>query len=71
MGDDLVARVLASGDVTLIDSAGGRPDVGAQVASRARGVEAVFVVANAQVRDDVRRVCRRLGVPCYGPTFDS
>ena len=71
MGGDLVARVLAGGNVTLIDSSGGRPDIGAHAAARARRFEAVFVVANAGVRDDVARACRSLGVPCYGPTFDS
>ena len=71
MGDDLVTRVLAGGNVTLIDSVGGRPDVGAHVAARAAEFEAVFVVSNEAVRDDVARVCRRLDIPCYGPTFDS
>jgi hypothetical protein len=71
MGDDLVTRVLAGGNVTLIDSARGRPDVGAHVAARAAEFEAVFVVSNETVRDDVARVCRRLDIPCYGPTFDS
>ena len=71
MGDELVTRVLAGGNVTLIDSARGRPDVGAHVAARAAGFEAVFVVSNERVRDDVARVCRRLDIPCYGPTFDS
>ncbi len=71
MGDDLVTRVLAGGNVTLIDSARGRPDVGAHVAARAAEFEAVFVVSNEAVRNDVARVCRRLDIPCYGPTFDS
>ena len=71
MGDELVARVLAGGNVTLIDSSSGRPDVDAQVAARATRFEAVFVVSNEHVRDDVARACRRLGIPCYGPTFDS
>jgi hypothetical protein len=64
MGGDLVARVLAGGNVTLIDSSGGRPDIGAHVAARARRFEAVFVVAHAGVRDDVGRACRSLGGPC-------
>jgi hypothetical protein len=33
--------------------------------------EAVFVVSNAAVRDEVGRACEGLDVPCYGPTFDS
>jgi ferredoxin-NADP reductase len=71
MGEDLVARVLAGGAVTLLDSSRGRPDVGAYVAAHAHRFEAVFVVSNEHVRDDVVAVCRRLDVPCYGPTFDS
>ena len=68
---DGVRRVVAGGAVTLVDSAGGRPDVGALVAARAPRFESVFVVANAAVRDQVFSACRRRGVPCYGPTFDS
>jgi ferredoxin-NADP reductase len=71
MGPVLVDRVLASGRVTLIDTAQGRPDVGACVASVARRFEAVFVVSNDAVRDSVARACEALGVPWYGPTFDS
>jgi predicted ferric reductase len=71
VGGELVERVLAGGRVTLIDSACGRPDIGALVAAHARRFEAVFVVGNEQVRDDVARVCQRLDVPWYGPTFDS
>ena len=71
MGEDLVTRVLAGGDVKLIDSSRGRPDVGAHVEAHAERFEAVFVVSNEHVRDDVARVCRRLNIPCYGPTFDS
>jgi hypothetical protein len=33
--------------------------------------EVVFVVSNAAVRDAVARTCAELGVPWYGPTFDS
>jgi ferredoxin-NADP reductase len=71
MGDDLVTRVLADGRVTLLDSSGGRPDVGAQVAERAPRFDAVFVVSNEHVRNDVARVCQALNIPWYGPTFDS
>jgi ferredoxin-NADP reductase len=71
MGTDLVDRVLAAGSVTLIDTSGGRPDVGACVAQVARRFDAVFVVSNAAVRDGVARACEALGVPWYGPTFDS
>jgi hypothetical protein len=71
MGEDLVRRVLAGGAVTLIDSAHGRPDVGAYVAAHADRFEAVFVVSNEHVRDEVAAVCRQLRIPCYGPTFDS
>jgi hypothetical protein len=31
----------------------------------------VFVVSNDVVRDAVARACESLGVPWYGPTFDS
>jgi hypothetical protein len=55
MGPVLVDRVLASGRVTLIDTAQGRPDVGACVAAVARRFEAVFVVSNDAVRDSVAR----------------
>jgi hypothetical protein len=71
IGDELVSRILASGRVTLIDSASGRPDIGGCVAEIAQRFDAVFVVSNAHVRDEVARVCGRLDVPWYGPTFDS
>jgi hypothetical protein len=71
MGDDLVRRLLAGGRVSLVDSSCGRPDVGALVAERARHFEAVFVVSNEQVRDDVAAACSARCVPWYGPTFDS
>lgn len=71
MGPELVDRVLASGPVTLIDTAAGRPDIGACVAAVARRFEAVFVVSNDAVRDSVARACQAVGVPWYGPTFDS
>ena len=71
MGTDLVDRVLAGGSVTLIDTSRGRPDVGACVAEVARRFDAVFVVSNDVVRDAVARACELLGVPWYGPTFDS
>lgn len=34
-------------------------------------IDAVFVVSNDVVRDTVARACGALGVPWYGPTFDS
>jgi ferredoxin-NADP reductase len=71
MGTDLVDQVLASGSVTLIDTSHGRPDVGACVARMAHRFDAVFVVSNDVVRDSVARACEALGVPWYGPTFDS
>ena len=71
MGSDLVDRVLAGGPVTLLDTSRGRPDVGACVAQVAHRFEAVFVVSNDVVRDAVARACESLGVPWYGPTFDS
>jgi hypothetical protein len=71
VGRELVERVLAGGAVTLVDTARGRPDIGALVAERAARFEAVFVVGNRQVRDEVAHACRRLGVRWYGPTFDS
>ncbi len=71
MGPGLADRVLASGRVTLIDTSEGRPDVGERVAAVARRFEAVFVVSNDAVRDSVARACQVLGVPWYGPTFDS
>ena len=71
MGPELVDRLLAGGRVALIDSAGGRPDIAVLVAAHLESVEAVFVVSNPAVRDHVAAVCDRLGVPWYGPTFDS
>jgi len=71
MGTDLVDRVLAGGPVTLIDTSRGRPDAGACVARVAHRFDAVFVVSNDVVRDSVARACEALGVPWYGPTFDS
>ena len=71
MGRDLVVRVEASRRVTLIDTSTGRPDIGRCVAQRTLDMDAVFVVSNAAVRDEVARCCARLGVPWYGPTFDS
>jgi hypothetical protein len=71
VGDELVDRILARGDVELIDTAHGRPDVGALIAEHASRYEAVFVVSNAAVRDDVAAACERIGARWYGPTFDS
>jgi hypothetical protein len=71
VGDELIERVLAGGAVTLVDSAAGRPDVGALVAERAPHAEAVFVVSNESVRGEVARVCEARRIPWYGPTFDS
>jgi hypothetical protein len=71
MGTDLVDRVLAGGPVTLIDTSGGRPDVGACVAGAAHRFVAVFVVSDDMVRDSVARACEALALPWYGPTFDS
>lgn len=71
VGTGLVDRVLAGGSVTLIDTSQGRPDVGAYVAGMAHRFDAVFVVSNDMVRDSVARACEALGVPWYGPTFDS
>ena len=71
IGDELVSRILASGRVTLIDSASGRPDIGRCVGEIAEHFDAVFIVSNAYVRDEVASVCEHLGVPWYGPTFDS
>jgi succinate dehydrogenase hydrophobic anchor subunit len=71
VGEDLVTRILAGGNVTLLDTSAGRPDVGARVAALATGFDAVFVVSNERVRDEVAAVCEDLGVPWYGPTFDS
>ncbi len=71
IGDELVSRIMESGRVTLIDSASGRPDVGRCVAEIAERFDAVFVVSNKHVRDEVAAACQRLNVPWYGPTFDS
>lgn len=71
IGDELVSRILESGRVTLIDSASGRPDIGRWVGEIAENFDAVFIVSNAYVRDEVATVCEQLGVPWYGPTFDS
>ena len=71
IGDELVSRILESGRVRLIDSETGRPDIGRCVAEIADRFQAVFIVSNAHVRDEVARVCERLDVPWYGPTFDS
>jgi hypothetical protein len=71
VGEELVARLLQGGRVTLVDTTAGRPDVGALVAERAARFEAVFVVSNQRVRDQVAQACEGLGVPWYGPTFDS
>jgi hypothetical protein len=71
VGPALVERLLHSGRLTLIDTVRGRPDVGALVAERAARFEAVFVVGYQRVRDQVAQACQGLGVPWYGPTFDS
>jgi ferredoxin-NADP reductase len=47
------------------------PYVAARVADVAHHFDAVFVVSNDVVRDAVARACESLGVPWYGPTFDS
>ena len=61
----LVDRVLAS---SLRYVPGGQS---ARVADVAHRFDAVFVVSNDVVRDAVARACESLGVPWYGPTFDS
>jgi hypothetical protein len=71
IGSGLVDRILAGGQVTLVDTQTGRPDLSHLVATHAVGADAVFVVSNATVRDQVARECGRIGVPWYGPTFDS
>ena len=71
VGEDLVGRAARGGALTLVDTANGRPDVAGYVAELAPRFEAVFVVSNAAVRDQVARACEELDVPCYGPTFDS
>jgi hypothetical protein len=71
VGNNLVDRVIASGRVTMIDTATGRPDIARCVTDWVADAEAVFVVSNAAVRDEVARTCASLGVPCHGPTFDS
>jgi hypothetical protein len=71
VGENLVSRVLAGGNVTLLDSSSSRPDIGAHVAALAPRFDAVFVVSNEHVRNDVAHACQRLNIPWYGPTFDS
>jgi hypothetical protein len=55
----------------IVRTSRGRPDVGACVAQVAPRFDAVFVVSNDVVRDSVARACEALGMPWYGPTFDS
>ncbi|MDN5769026.1 MAG: hypothetical protein L0H96_25055 [Humibacillus sp.] len=71
MGKDLVERVVAGGGVTLVDTSAGRPDLASLVRRRAPYVDAVFVVSNDTVREQVAQVCEEMGVAWYGPTFDS
>ena len=72
MGAELVDRVLAGGDVTLVDRPEGRPDVAAQVEERAPSLRGgVRGQPTRRSRDVVARVCERLDVPWHGPTFDS
>lgn len=71
VGADLVSRVLARGQVTLVDTATGRPDMASLVSRYAKSSDAVFVVSNPPVRDQVAAACSDLGLRCYGPTFDS
>lgn len=71
IGADLVDRVLAGGQTTLIDSTIARPDLGRLVAAAAPRTGAVFVVGNPGVRDRVAAACADLGMRWYGPTFDS
>lgn len=71
VGADLVDRVLTGGQVTLSDTAAGRPDIADLVTQHTRTADAVFVVSNAPVRDQVAAACKRRGIRCYGPTFDS
>ena len=57
--------------MTLVDTSAGRPDLAALVRGRAPYVDAVFVVSNGTVRDEVAQVCEEMGVAWYAPTFDS
>ena len=59
--------VRAAGELTVVSSNGYQ----AVLEELAPRFEAVFVVSNAAVRDQVARACEELDVPCYGPTFDS
>lgn len=71
VGDELVDRVMAGGQTVLVDTGAGRPAIDRLVHQHLGGAEAVFVVSNAAVRDEVAAVCCGLGVRWYGPTFDS
>lgn len=71
VGGELVDRLLATGQVTLVDTTVGRPDIAALVGRHAPAYDAVFVVSNAAVRDVVADACERLRICWYGPTFDS
>jgi hypothetical protein len=63
MGEKLVDQVLTGGHVTLLDTTLARPDIGASVMALAPGFDAVFVVSNEKVRDQVAGACQQLGVP--------
>jgi hypothetical protein len=74
-GDGLVGEVLAAQPDALIwdTTERGKPDLArlAQDACRESGAEAVFVVSNKPATTRLVHSLERLGIPAFGPIWDS
>jgi ferredoxin-NADP reductase len=73
-GDKLYDMALQWPDLVLVDTTkSGRPDMTALAAEHYRefGADAVFVGSNPEGTKQVVSGCRALGIPAFGPSWDS
>jgi hypothetical protein len=73
-GDQLCDMVFRWQDLTLIDTATcGRPDMTALAVENYRSfsADAVFVGSNPEGTRQIVSGCRKLGIPAFGPSWDS
>jgi len=73
-GDDFCDRVLEWPDLLLVDTTdGGRPDLVSLAVDNYHGfgADAVFIGSNPIGTRQILSGCRRLGIPAFGPSWDS
>jgi hypothetical protein len=73
-GDKLCEIALQWPDLVLVETAkGGRPDMIALAVDNYRsfGADAVFVGSNPEGTKQIVSGCRALGIPAFGPSWDS